>query len=106
MDASNINSDTETADLYAIYVDAQNYDIDGSAEAAKDFMRAARALLAQIVKGKVRSVDVGGVPVTFDAPLIERQIQQAKHWLSANDANYSGGRRGSVHHYDMRFTRD
>lgn len=108
MAASDITSSTATAEIYGYYVASQNYDLDGSTTQARDFIRSARALLAQIAQGKAKSVSIDGNPVTFDAELLERQIKAASDWLSANDATFNGSmaRRGSHHHYNHRSVRD
>ena len=65
-------------------------------------------VISGIVKSKAKSVAIDGVPVEMDPRMIERQIDEAKGWLTANDSKFASnsGRSGSVHYYDMSGIRD
>ncbi|MDM4014964.1 hypothetical protein [Roseiconus lacunae] len=103
-----ITHETTTAELHALYVENQNYDLDADTAACRMFIRAARALHAQIVKSKAKRVQIDGVPVELDAALIERQIGDAIAYLNGNDPAFRkrSGRSGGTFIYDMSGIRE
>ena len=116
MPDESITSSTSTEDIYEIYVANQNYDLDRDVSACRNFIRAARALHAQIVKGKASFVTIDGNQVTFDSKMIERQIAAAIEFWRINDTSAASsgagaagavvGRAAGSRVYDMREIRE
>lgn len=76
-----LSSSSTIDEIVAAYMDNASYDEDGSVAKARTFITACRLLL---VKRPQRYRGLDGTEIELDLELIERQLAEARTWLSTH----------------------
>lgn len=82
---STLSSTSTLAQVEAAYIDNASYAEDSSVAKAKAFITACRILLVKLPKAS-NSGDAGA---TYNTDLIQKQMEQAQQWVTANDTSSS-----------------
>lgn len=80
-----VDSASTFAELRAEYEDTASYDVASDADLCRRFIVACRLLLVRL-QSKSKH---GDAEVEMDPTLIQGQLEEAKAWLSGNDATAS-----------------
>jgi hypothetical protein len=96
---SSLSSASTDQEVWDAYDDNASYAEDASVSKAKSFVTACRILLRR----RPTNMTVDGSTVAFSATSIERELEDAQHWLAQNNTSVNGG---SVRYLDFRGLRD
>lgn len=84
---STLSSASTDQQVWNAYDDNASYAEDASVSKAKSFITACRILLRR----RPTAMTVDGNVVAFSASSIEKELEDAQHWLAQNNTSANGG---------------
>ena len=94
-----VTSSSTDQEVWDAYDNNASYEEDESASKAQAFITVCRVLLRR----RPVQTSVDGTSASFDAPALQRALDDCRKWLALNNTSANGG---SVRHLDFRNLRD